>query len=515
MPHRATRVHGLLALLLLGASALYLAVLLYGYIFATGGVRRHHVEAASYIFVAAAAWTAFTRRRTPAVERAFEPLRQPGVAIHAAAVAVALIVYGRTLGLGLFSDDFVLAERALAGGLTVQDEFVRPVPLVLWRLLLTLTGTPAALHLLNIVLHGLNAALVFHLGRRAGLTGAGAAIAAGLFVAFPGTVEAVVWPAAVPDLLATSCTLGFLILATHRADSAGMIALAALVALGLLSKESAVVAPVLAAVLWLRRRDEREVARWRAVLVAVAVCAAYVALRAAFVQLPEDYARPPTRYLLKELVARTYGTLALPWSAEILAGSPALVYLWVLTVVAAAVCYAGRETRRIPASTIVRFASAALVSVLPVYSMFFVTANLENSRYLYLASAFWTLAVAGLVDRPRARWMAAAGAAAVTVAAAGVQWHFRPWREAAAMRDRVLVSAGEVIASSACPVISFAGAPDSVGGAFVFRNGLAEALAAKTAAIADGGRGCLFVWDGSGFQRSDETGEPIQATLRR
>ena len=71
------------------------------------------------------------------------------------------------------------------------------------------------------------------------------------------------------------------------------------------------------------------------------------------------------------------------------------------------------------------------------------------------------------------------------------------------------------IVSKLSAVISFAGAPDSVGGAFVFRNGLAEALAAKTAAIADGGRGCLFVWDASGFQRTDETGEPIQATLRR
>ena len=75
------------------------------------------------------------------------------------------------------------------------------------------TGSPIALHVLSIVLHGANAALVSMLARRIDLQAAAAVAAGLLFLTFPWNVEAVVWPAAMPDLLATTCALAFLHLA--------------------------------------------------------------------------------------------------------------------------------------------------------------------------------------------------------------------------------------------------------------------------------------------------------------
>src|SRR5690606_31134816 len=138
--------------------------------------------------------------------------------------AAAALLYANTLSLGLFSDDFVLLRRALGGQWMEQAEFVRPVPLAIWQVLYAIASHPAALHALNIALHGLNAVLVYLLARRLGLGPAGAAAAGALFVAFPGSVEAVVWPAAVHDLLVAACALAFVLLAGRRSSVPGIAA---------------------------------------------------------------------------------------------------------------------------------------------------------------------------------------------------------------------------------------------------------------------------------------------------
>jgi hypothetical protein len=151
--------------------------------------------------------------------------------------------------------------------------------------------------------------------------------------------------------------------------------------------------------------------------------------------------------------------------------------------------------------------------------MLFITPDLENGRYLYLSTAFWVIGMLGLFSTPRGLTGVRAGVicAALLAGAAGVQMHLRSWGEAARLRDQVLAAAEDVLNTAPCRAVSLAGAPDSVRGAYVFRNGLAEALAFRTGASRSGeaAGGCTFAWDGSSFIRSGDDALPVQATVAR
>jgi hypothetical protein len=502
--------------IVLAASAGYLAALLFGYVFDIGNVQRHHVESASYIFAGAALAAAFTRRTEHT-----EPIglhRNGSPWLSAGFIAAAALLYGNTVFLGMFSDDFVLAQNALAGEWFPQAALVRPLPLVLWNLLLATTNNPAALHLFNICLHGLNAALVCLLAIRVGLPLAGAMAAGVLFLAFPSSVEAVVWPAAVHDLVVTACAIGFLLLAGRPATLIRVFVGTVVLVLGLLSKESAIAIPFLALVLWLDLERPRRTRGWPVILAGLAVCVAYGVLRMALVTIPDSYAQEPTRYLVKELITRPVGTLTLPWTTAVFTSWPVIPFLWAVTCVAGAATYAWRADGAVPPQTIVRCVIAVFVAVLPVYSILFITPDLENGRYVYLSTAFWVIALVGLVSTPegltRVPLLVLGGA--LVAGAVGVQVHVSSWREAARVRERVLAAAEDVLKTAPCTTVSLAGAPDSVRGAYIFRNGLSEAIAFRWGAVpvhANGG--CEFVWNGSGFQRAEKLSAPIQASFAR
>jgi hypothetical protein len=160
-------------------SVVYLAWLLFGYLAGVGGVQRHHVESASYILVVIAGWTAFTRvTPSSAIAAPEDALWWRRLPLF---VAAAFVLYGSALGLGLFSDDFVLVERAAGGQWLDRTGFVRPLPTALWQAILAAGGGAVSLHAVNILLHGINAALLSRLGERIGLS-RGEAVAAGIGV---------------------------------------------------------------------------------------------------------------------------------------------------------------------------------------------------------------------------------------------------------------------------------------------------------------------------------------------
>ena len=130
--------------------------------------------------------------------------------------------------------------------------FVRPGVPVFWWLLQKLPGDfAAAAHAANVVLHGVNAALVSLVAWRVGAR-RGEAIAAGaMFVVFPGLSEAVVWASGVQDVLMTTLVLTSVALATAERPRVVPAALAS--AAALLVKETAIVVPVLSALVILAR----------------------------------------------------------------------------------------------------------------------------------------------------------------------------------------------------------------------------------------------------------------------
>lgn len=500
--------------LLLALSAIYLAALLFGYVFEVGAIRRHHVESASYILVAAWLLTAATRSAgVPSTHNEHRTTRW----MPAAAIATAALLYATTLSMGLFSDDFALLQKALDYEWMAQAEFVRPVPLLAWNLLVTITGNSAVLHALNIALHALNAALVYSLALRLGLERSRAGLAAALFAAFPASVEAVAWPAAVHDLLVAACALLFVLLARQPRSWPHLTAAVLVLIVGLLSKESAVAIPVLAAVIWCGR-GSNDSGVWRVPVLGLAVCAVYGLARIALVAVPDSFAQEPTRYMLKELIARPIGTLVIPWNTAVLQAWPAVAFLWAVGCVLAGATYAWSTVKAVPLQVVLRCFIAAYIAVTPVYSMLFITPDLENARYLYLSTAFWTIGLVALASPSKrlTRGRGLALATAIMVAVVGVQVHLTSWRDAARVRERVLAAAAETLKKAPCSPVSFVGAPDSVRGAYIFRNGLAEAIGFRTGARpAPSVAECTFAWNGSDFERSTGVRGPIQASVVR
>jgi hypothetical protein len=461
VPRDRRGLGGLAVLLLIAA---YIGTLAFEYYFRVGGVRRHHLESAWMWMVAACVvFTLTSRRSVEARERPTERWRPPASTTLVVAVVLALAVYYPALGLGFLSDDFTLADLAARNQFFGQSwTFLRPLPLLGYK---AAGAHPATLHLFNVVLHGVNAALVSRLAMVFGLAPVQASAAGLLFLLFPAHLEAVAWCAGIQDVLMTTGVLGSILAATV---SGAALSMAALIA-SLFSKETAVAAPVL---MVLSNRQ-----RWRVALGALAVAGAYAVWRIATRPLTEGYAAAPSPYMLKELLVRPFATLTVPFQAARLGAWPWLGTLLVgglaLLIVRAAWAWRGNRRRIWMASALALW---VFVGVAPVYSMFDVSGTLEGSRYVYLPAAGWSMLIAALLMPARSRRGLGLVAAVCVIGLAGVRMNFVPWTSAARMRDEVLAAAARAKAAG-CTAIWIPNVPDAVHGAYVFRNGLAEAVA--------------------------------------
>jgi len=199
----------------------------------------------------------------------------------------AAAVYLPALTAGFTSDDFLIVsrlqemrglERALDYFTVAFYDYYRPVAFVSHAIDWTMwQGRAGGFHLTNVVLHAMNTVLVYGLARRM-LRMPGAAVAALLFGLHPASHEAVYWIAARFDLLATF--FGLLALWCYaREERWAVPAGAAAFTLALLSKESAVSIPLMAASydVFVRRLDAGRTAKRLAPL--LLVLGAYALLR--------------------------------------------------------------------------------------------------------------------------------------------------------------------------------------------------------------------------------------------
>jgi hypothetical protein len=483
-------------------------------------VPKHRGETAWIIFAglwSLAAWRIHGSRAAPGLPP--DARRWAGLLSGSAAFfLLSAALYWPALGLGLLSDDFVLLARAVGHEFWSASPFWRPVPLLLWSAVGTSNHAAVSLHAISVALHAVNGALLMAVVQRMGLPVRTSVAAGALFICFPASVEAVAWASGIQDvLLVTGCLIFVLACSSPRpgwrATCAGLAGLA--VALG--TKETAVAAPFLACAVWCGRRD-----RWRTLILAgVLIVLAYASVRLLVTQGDAAFAVVPSRYFVKELVSRPFATLAVPFNGAELARAPAIGILmtWILLGWLVAAATTGRGTS-MKASTTVRGAAWVLLSAAPVYSMFYVTADLQGSRYLYLPACGWTLLLAALLLRtsgePVPRLGLVVTAALLVAWAGGVRWHLTGWQEASRLRDRVLASAHQQLNRTDCAVVDFSGMPDSVGGAYVFRNGFLEALAlangtdtaVPAAAGAPPGAACTVGWREGAFEPLTPDGGP-------
>jgi hypothetical protein len=423
-------------------------------------------------------------------------------------VAAALCLYAPALRLGLLSDDYVLRAMARTSALGAGSGwFFRPVPLVVWRLVLAVGDFSLPLHAINIVLHGVNAFLVAVLGCRLGMGRSAALGGATLFLTFPAAPEAVAWASGIQDVLMTTMALGAVIAGSdERLGGWRTPGALGMCALGLGSKETAICIPVLIVICWVAPQRMHHLRPWRLYAWLAAVVSGYGVVRVSM-GIRAGYLITPSRYFLKQLITNAFATLSAPWRTP-----TSTVERWVacITVVTLALLLTHALLvwqRHDPTlHRAARLAAWVIASVAPVFTYFYVSPTLEGSRYLYLAECGWALLVADLIrtTTDRFRWKSATltcgVGAAVVMSAALLEHELGIWRDAADLRDRVLVQAHESIVRSRCAVTRFVDLPDSMNGAYVFRNGFQEALGSPVEPPSSTvSAECSWTWRGDSF----------------
>jgi hypothetical protein len=495
--------------ILIWALATYILALSFQYVRRSGDVQRHHLESAAFIFVTMLLCAAAMRwQESQAAER---QSHDTSFAFAFAIAAVAsLWLYFPSIGSGRFADDFVLLDAARQGRWTVWADLFRPAIFFVWRVLDRFMDDPSPLlHLANIVLHGVNASMVFALGRRVHLTTWCAALAAALFLVFPASVEAVVWPSGFQDVGMTTLVLIVLLIATsHRQSMASAAAASAIATLACVTKETAVTVPVLAGLVVLASATRQ----WKVVVGVTVAIALFLFVRLSFLPLPEAAGRwfGTSRYLLKESIVRPFASLLVPFRATEVATQPLVVWGLVALVVVSLAVAASRSTKTDDRLRLAVIASVfVLVSIAPLFRFFIVSDDLHGSRYLYLASVAWTILLARLyAGGERRSWRLGQVCALLTLVVwiVAARAHQRPWLAAADDRDRILAALGDVPRD--CSRSAVYGLPKVVNGVPIFLNGFAEAARERTRGDAfrfepstrEGGE-CRLTWDGTRLLR--------------
>jgi hypothetical protein len=506
-PTTRGRIAGVLAALTLAAAA-YLVVLMGQYVFPPHLPRRR-LESVYFVMAALGLAAAFARdrprRREPS--GAWRWTWRGWTACTLACTAAAFAVYAPALSVGFLSDDFIVADWARRGQWIYGTDtaFARPVVPLVWAGLAALSADFDRLaHAANIALHGVNAALVVLVGARMGLPKPQAVAAGAVFALTPALTEAVVWATGVHDVLMATFCLAAVAAATFAERGRGWAAAtigAAVLALGV--KETAVIVPILAAlILWagggplVRRRTG-----WTLAALA-AVSLVYAGVRLAL-GVPARYGEDIARvYFIKQLVVGPFASLGAPWTvawsdAHRAASIVRMAALAVIAGVSLAAWRRGERSFRQAAAA----AAWVLAAILPVFSLFYVGPSLEGSRYLYLSAAGFSWLVAIAAGRVAAAWGRPAWTTAIVVGLLAVatvpvvpalRYEIARWTEAARLRDAILLSVRGHPSIGRCGSFVAEGTADHLDGAFVFHNGLAQALNAD----GDGPR-CRVAWTGT------------------
>jgi hypothetical protein len=302
-----------------------------------------------------------------------------------------------------------------------------------------------------------------------------------LFLVFPGGVEAVECTCDLPDVLMTTAVLVFVLLCTApQVDRTRFLGAGLALAVALATKETAVCAPMLAAIVASGQSPNRR--RWALIGLAFCMAGGYALWRLTTVHLPVTYAVAPTRYVLKEMAVRPLATLIVPWRRAELVRAPSLGIVSALALVLLITHQAtGWSRHSSDFKRTLRLAAWVFAAAAPVYAFLFIGDDLQNSRYLYLPSCGWVLAVALLLDAELVRFRAARiliplVGFLIGVWTYGVIVHLRSWEHAANVRDAILAGAARTIKETDCETVTFDQLPWEVEGAWTFWNGFPEAL---------------------------------------
>jgi hypothetical protein len=406
-------------------------------------------------------------------------------------LAIAALAFRSVFRAFFLSDDFAFLQAARTGEWIwpkqLYGTFFRPFTLLSFRVTDALFGLrPLPYHLTNVLLHVGCALAIYGIARaisgRAWPSAAGGAV----FLVFAGHGEAVSWISGRADVLATFGVLGGLFSAARalaRPERAlpWWTASTILFAAGLLSKESAAVAPALVVLLVLAMPRGQGGWRPRAAIAGV-VCGLTLAVMAA-------------RWIALGVPLGRYGSFGLSHLLDspslfvyraLLPGQPFPVFtrpveaaLAIFALLCGGAVFLAWRRRDF---TAIFAAAALLVSLLPVMSLSISLVDIQSERLVYMATAFGAMltasVVTGVAEAARA-WPV--GYLALAVFCAANLRYLRltnaRFADAGGIAERFVAGVGEQIARAPAGTKAFIlNLPDTHYGIYVLRNGLSESM---------------------------------------
>ena len=421
-------------------------------------------------------------------------------------LSVAVLGYFGTIGSGFVSDDFVLVHRAATDGYFTSwggedgSTFFRPVTTLSYLSDFRIWGSnPAGFHLTNVLWHFFTGTAVFLLllsllkQSRIQQPCLFALLSSVLFLSLASHSESVAWVSGRTDVLATAFAL-FSIFFFYRYMSKPSTPEAVFAVvfffLGLLAKESVIVTPLLWGALFVYSSSAGDKKHSRSkwlLAVSLLLTGVYLAFRifpdgnffsnmksGGFLNISatgmaENLVRYSFRVFIPPLPV-SFRHLVLSHPALV----PATLFLLVVPLGIAVHRKANRNQKRL----LVLLAGCFVISLLPVLSMKVSLFDTRSERFLYLpsvfASGFLTVAVASVFRKTGT-------AVVIFVVLTIIQGIFlhrsnENWRQAGVLCSRISESVSEYHPDS----VFILAVPDSFHGAYVFRNGLNEAVAMFT-----------------------------------
>jgi hypothetical protein len=366
----------------------------------------------------------------------------------ALASGLAVLVFAAfagSLNFPFLADDYIhiwnaqhATARALWAHFTLPepDHFFRPAVYCSYALDALWAGlSPTAWRAGNLAIHIVNVLLVYGLCRDLRFGRVGAFVGALVFGLHGSRPEAVTWVAARFDLMAAMFGLACLLAVLHGAKwwvASGLLALA------LMSKESAYVVPVLAA-LALRFVGLRWREIWKAVAPLLGTAAVALAYRVWLLHGIGGYRDPATGSAvvfhfgvatLNALVVRFWAAMIFPlnWTGGL--GKPTALALVAAIAALAYLTRRGTERRKVLFGIAV-----AMTCALPVHQFLAIGMDLEKSRVLYFASVGLSILFATVFEQTDWKTLVCA------VVLVGFEWsalrnNLRHWRQVGELAER-------------------------------------------------------------------------------
>ena len=405
------------------------------------------------------------------------------------------IGYGSVATAFFVADDFnylniVLPAKTLAEGtgIAADWEYFRPATAIsFWVNAQVFGKDPTSYHVLGLLFHGVNAWLVARLTFGVFANRAGAAVAGMCFAVFPVHPEAISWISSRADVLCATgtllCVSGYLNFLRDENRAWALFEACTGFLWALLSKDSAMILPVLLFLLtWVEAKRPLGKRTWSALCAMVLLFAVYIGVR--FTVLGGFGGRPGpdgSKHLQIDLAVAVQFTVDAVRSM-LMPGTSAIAPIACLSLLAVLSCIMVRR------GAVPRFARLTwpllvifLLLLAPVANIaVLVRETAQQSRFLYIPSMFACAAIGVLVGTAaaarRSRLLCGVSLLLVGSYTVNICLENRRWRAAGDQAETIVNQLKEMTEKRHYTMVFVHGLPDSVDGAYVFRNGFDTAI---------------------------------------